>query len=570
MSSKAKNKTTPAKKTNTKTVEARSTRSKSGSGQLPSDHWPSGQSTSARHTTKPSHPSVEKLRTGISSLDIIAKGGLPKGRTTLISGTAGSGKTVFGVHFLAAGIELGEPGVFVTFEEAASDIKKNMQSFGWDLAQWEEEGKLAFVDASPDPHIDTVESGGFDLGALVARIANAVKKVKATRVAVDSLGAVFSQFSDQNMVRGELFRIASALKSMGVTAILTAERVDDHGPVARFGVEEFIADNVMILRNALEDETRRRTIEILKFRGCDHQKGEYPFTIVPHGGVIVIPLSAMTLSMKSSDVRISSGNAQLDEMCGGGFFRDSVTLVSGATGTGKTLTVAQFLQGGTTSGEKCLLLAFEESRDQLVRNARGWGFDFEKMERDGLLKVVCDYPDVSGLEDWLVTIQAIINDFKPQRMALDSLSALENVGTVKAFREFVIGLTSFIKHQEITGVFTSTTGSLMGGDSITESHISTLTDSIILLRYVEMFGDMKRGLTVLKMRGSWHDKAIREFTIDKGGMRLGRPFRNVTGILSGSPVHVSPTDIERVWRQFDADVGDRRQPDGAVGIPVKS
>ncbi|HEX7596230.1 MAG TPA: ATPase domain-containing protein, partial [Gemmatimonadaceae bacterium] len=228
--------------------------------------------------TSTNHPAVEKLRTGISSLDIIAKGGLPKNRTTLISGTAGSGKTVFAIHFLAAGIELGEPGVFVTFEESASDVRKNMKSFGWDLAQWEEEGKLAFVDASPDPQIDTVESGEFDLGALVARVQNAVNKVKATRVSVDSLGAVFSQFEDQAMVRGELFRIASALKAMGVTAVLTAERADDHGPVARFGVEEFIADNVMILRNALEDETRRRTIEILKFRGCDHQKGEYPFT----------------------------------------------------------------------------------------------------------------------------------------------------------------------------------------------------------------------------------------------------------------------------------------------------
>ncbi|MBA3466464.1 MAG: circadian clock protein KaiC [Gemmatimonadaceae bacterium] len=511
-------------------------------------------------TINAAHPAVQKLRTGISSLDIIAKGGLPKNRTTLISGTAGSGKTVFAVHFLAAGIELGEPGVFVTFEEAADDIRRNMRSFGWDLAQWEKDGMLTFVDASPDPHIDSVEAGSFDLGALVARVENAVRKVKATRVAVDSLGAVFSQFSDQAMVRSELFRISAALKAMGVTAVLTAERTDDHGPVARFGVEEFIADNVMILRNALEAETRRRTIEILKFRGCDHQKGEYPFTIVPHGGVIVIPLSAMQLSMKSSDLRISSGNPALDEMSGGGFFRDSVTLVSGATGTGKTLTVAQFLQGGVAEGEKCLLLAFEESRDQLVRNARGWGFDFETMEREGLLKVVCDYPDVQGLEDWLVTIQAIINEFKPKRVALDSLSALENVGTAKAFREFVIGLTSFIKHQEITGMFTSTTASLMGGDSITESHISTLTDSIILLRYVEMFGDMKRGLTVLKMRGSWHDKAIREFTIDKGGMQMGRAFRNVTGILSGSPVHVSPSDIERVWRQFDAEV-DRRQAD---------
>lgn len=516
--------------------------------------------------TNTNHPAVEKLRTGISSLDIIAKGGLPKNRTTLISRTAGSGKTVFAVHFLAAGIQLGEPGVFVTFEESAADVRKNMQSFGWDLAEWEEQGKLAFVDASPDPQVDTVESGEFDLGALVARIQNAVSKVKATRVSVDSLGAVFSQFSDQAMVRGELFRIASALKGMGVTAVLTAERADDHGPVARFGVEEFIADNVMILRNALEDETRRRTIEILKFRGCDHQKGEYPFTIIPDGGVIVIPLSAMQLSMKSSNVRISSGNRELDEMCGGGFFRDSVTLVSGATGTGKTLTVSQFLQGGAQNGEKCLLLAFEESRDQLVRNATGWGFDFEKMERDGLLRVVCDYPDLSGLEDWLVTIQGIITEFAPQRMALDSLSALENVGTLKAFREFVIGLTSFIKHREITGMFTATTGTLMGGDSITESNISTLTDSIILLRYVEMFGDVKRGLTVLKMRGSAHDKAIREFTIGKDGMHVGRAFGNVTGILSGAPVHVTPGDVERVWSQYDKAVSDRRRPESTPGL----
>jgi circadian clock protein KaiC len=519
--------------------------------------------------TRVQRTAVEKIATGISSFDIISKGGLPRNRTTLISGTAGSGKTIFAVQFLAAGIEAGIPGVFVTFEESANDIRKNMLSFGWDLERWEAEGKLTFVDASPDPMVDTVEAGGFDLGALLARVQHAVKKVKAERVSVDSLGAVFSQFSDQSIVRSELFRIASALKALGVTAVLTAERTEDYGPIARFGVEEFIADNVMILRNVLEDESRRRTIEILKFRGCDHQKGEYPFTIVPDGGVIVIPLSAMQLNMKSSAVRISSGNTQLDEMCGGGLFRDSVTLVSGATGTGKTLTVAQFLQGGASDGERCLLLAFEESRDQLARNATGWGFDFDQMERDGRLRIVCDYPDVSGLEDWLVTIQAAIRDFKPQRVALDSLSALEHVGTRKAFREFVIGLTSFIKHEEITGLFTSTTESLMGGDSITETHISTLTDSIILLRYVEMFGEMKRGLTVLKMRGSAHDKGIREFTIDKGGMRVGRPFRNVTGILAGTPMHVLPGDLERVWSKADADASpdwdastdeDRRKP----------
>jgi circadian clock protein KaiC len=506
-----------------------------------------------------SHAPIDKLATGISSFDAISKGGLPQERTTLISGTAGSGKTVFAMHFLCAGIrDLGQNGVFVTFEESADDIRKNMRSFGWDLPEWERAGKLAFVDASPDPHVETIESGSFDLNALLARVEHAVRTVGAKRVAVDSLGAMFSQFSDQSIVRRELFRIASALKSMGVTAILTAERVEEYGPIARFGVEEFIADNVMVLRNTLDNEVRRRTIEILKFRGTDHQKGEFPFTIMADVGVVAIPLSTMQLRQHSSNVRITSGNEELDGMCGGGFFRDSVILVSGATGTGKTLTVTQFLQGGATHGDRCLLLAFEESREQLFRNASGWGFDFEALEKRGLLRVQSDYPEVTGLEEWLITIQNAITEFKPRRVAIDSLSALERVGSNKAFREFVIGLTSFIKHQEITGLFTATTSSLMGGSSITESHISTLTDSIILLRYVEMFGEMKRGVTVLKMRGSIHDKGIREFSIDERGMHLGRRFRNVTGILSGSPMHVSPEELERAWTTFDHQVTERR------------
>jgi circadian clock protein KaiC len=501
----------------------------------------------------PGRGPVLKLPTGIPSFDLIADGGLPKNRTTLLSGTAGSGKTVFAIQFLAAGIAAGENGVFVTFEESPGDIRQNMRGFGWDLAQWESDRSLAIVDASPDPETEIIESGSFDLGALLSRVENAVRKVDAKRVSIDSLGAMFSQFRDQSLVRRELFRIASALKQIGVTAVMTAERTEDYGPIARFGVEEFIADNVMVLRNVLEDEKRRRTIEILKFRGTDHQKGEFPFTIVADEGLVVIPLSSIQLRQKSSDIRISSGDATLDRMCGGGFFRDSVILVSGATGTGKTLTVTQFLAGGAAAGERCLLLAFEESRDQLFRNARGWGMDFEGMEAEGKLRVVCDYPEVAGLEDWLIRIKKLIHEFKPNRVALDSLSALERGGSMKAFREFVIGMSSFIKHQEITGLFTSTTPALMGGPSITESHISTLTDSIILLRYVEAFGVMKRGLTVLKMRGSIHDKDICEFTIDADGMHLGRPFRHVTGILAGTPVHVSPADIERVWEQFDAE-----------------
>lgn len=500
------------------------------------------------------HATITKLETGIPGFDLIAAGGLPQGRTTLVAGTAGSAKTVFAVQFLAAGImRAGENGVFITFEEAPEDIRRNMLGFGWDIARWEAEGKWIFVDVSPQPDIEAAVVGDYDFGAFLARIEYAVKKVQAKRLSMDSLGAVFSQFVERHIVRRELFRTAAALKGMGLTAVMTAERVDEYGEIARYGVEEFVADNVIILRNVLEAEKRRRTIEILKFRGTSHQKGEFPFTVMPDNGIMIIPLSGIELTQKSSAVRIRSGNDVLDVMCGGGFFRDSIILVSGATGTGKTLTVTEFMAEGARNSECCLLFAFEESREQLFRNATGWGINFEAMENNGMLKVVCEYPEVAGLEDHLIMMKRTISEFRPARIAVDSLSALERVASVKGFREFVIGLTSFIKDQGTAGLFTSTTPTLLGGTSVTESHISTITDSIILLRYVEMYGEMRRGLTVLKMRGSMHDKDIREFTIDGQGMHIGKPFRNITGILAGHPTHVAPSELERLNNLFQSD-----------------
>jgi len=503
---------------------------------------------------------VQKLTTGIPGFDHISKGGLPVGRTTLLSGTAGSAKTVLAVQFLAEGIvKAGESGVFVTFEETPEDIRRNMLGFGWPIGKWEQEGLWIFVDASPQPGEERIVAGEFDLGALLARIENAIGKVKAKRLSLDSLGAIFSEFTESGIVRHELLRVSAALKVLGITAIMTAERTLDHGAISRHGVEEFVTDNVIIVSNALEEEKRRRTIEILKFRGAPHQKGEFPFTIVPGEGVVVIPLSEIELRQKSSDTRVTSGNNGLDKMCGGGFFRDSIVLVSGATGCGKTLMVTEFIAGGAEKDEKCLLFAFEESREQLFRNASGWGNDFARLEREGKLRVVCQYPEVAGLEDHLLSMKAVIEEFKPNRIAVDSLSALERVSTLKGFREFVIGLTSFIKHAETVGLFTSTTSSLMGGTSITEGHISTITDSIILLRYVEIFGEMRRGMTVLKMRGSLHDKAIREFTIDGEGMHIRKPFHNTGGILAGNPVHIANDEISRMGELFTEDA---KRPQG--------
>ena len=492
-----------------------------------------------------------KLPTGIPGFDQIGLGGLPEGRCTVLAGTAGSGKTVLGLQFLAAGLTaFGEGGVIVTFEEHPSELLANVRSFGWGLDEALAAKRLAIVDATPEPGEDTVAAGTFDLSALLARIESAIRKAGASRVLLDSVGALFPQLSDAGIVRRELHRIASGLRRMGMTCIMTLERTDEEGPVGRFGVEEFVADNVVVLRNRLEQEKRRRTIEILKYRGTMHQKGEYPFTIDPVDGVTIIPLSSIELQQRSSATRISAGVAALDAMCGGGMYRDSIILVSGATGTGKTLTVTHFLQAAIAAGERALLFASEESREQLTRNATMWSVDFEEAERQGLLRIVCRYPEVMALEDHLLHIRRDLAEFKPQRVAVDSVSAFERVSTPKSFREFIIGLTSAIKQLEITGMFTNTTSMLAGGESITESHFSTITDTIVLLRYVELFGRMHRGLTVLKMRGTWHDKDIREYSIDDHGMHIGKPFRGVHGILTGAPSYSISEERERLAEMF--------------------
>ena len=497
---------------------------------------------------------VTKTPSAVAGFDQIAMGGLPAGRSTLVTGTAGTGKTIFALQFLLEGVrQFGEPGVFVTFEERPDDLMENVASFGWDLPALVAAGKLAVVDASPEPGEMMIESGQYDLSALLARVENAVRRVGARRVILDAIGALFPQFSDANVVRRELHRINAGLRRLEQTTIMTMERTDEDGRLGRFGVEEFVADNVVILRNRLEMEKRRRTIEILKFRGAPHQKGEYAFTIEPEEGLTVIPLSATELGQKSSGVRVSSGVPELDRMCGGGMYRDSIILVSGPTGTGKTLMVTQYVKAAIDAGQKALLFAAEESREQLSRNAASWGVDFERAEREGQLKIIARYPEVMGLEDHLLQMRRDIREFGPSRVAVDSMSAFERVSPVKSFREFVLGLTSHIKHLEVTGLFTNTTPILMGSETITETHISTITDTIILLRYVEMHAEIRRGLTVLKMRGTFHEKDIREYVIDGTGMRLLGPFTGVHGIISGALSYTMAGERQRLGDMFGVD-----------------
>jgi circadian clock protein KaiC len=238
----------------------------------------------------------------------------------------------------------------------------------------------------------------------------------------------------------------------------------------------------------------------------------------------------------------------LDAMCGGGFFKDSIILATGATGTGKTLLVSKFIQDACLQDERAILFAYEESRAQLTRNGLSWGIDFEEMERKGFLKILCSYPESAGLEDHLQMIQSEIEVFKPSRIAIDSLSALARGVTNNAFRQFVIGVTGYAKQEEITGFFTNTTDQFMGSNSITDSHISTITDTILMLQYVEIRGQMSRAINVFKMRGSWHDTGIREYTISDAGADIKDSFRNYERLISGSPSRVTINEKDELSR----------------------
>lgn len=499
--------------------------------------------------------SLSKTPTQIPGFDWISRGGLPSGTATLLTGAPGSGKTVFTLHYLAEGIASGNrSGVFVTFEESPERLRNYMRAFGWDVDRWEKENKLRFIDLSPDPsEAPPTFAGEFDFGGLVTRIEAARGAVGAKLLVIDSLAALYKNFSEVPTIRFELFRLIEALRRMGLTAIITDEDSGpsvDGAPTDRYGVEDFVVDNLVLLRNRLNQEKRRRTIEVLKYRGTDHHKGEYPFTISADQGFVIIPLSEMELRQESSSDRVSTGVPELDQHCGGGIFNGSVALVTGATGCGKTLMTTQFIGGGVRAGERCLLMGYEESPDQLFRNADSWGVDFANYRDEGKLQIHCCYPEIQGLEDHLIAIKKAVEEFDADRIVIDSLTALERVSGTRAFREFVVALTGFLKQRRVTTLMTLTTPTLLGGGSVTEGHISSIADSIILLRYVETLGEVRRAITVLKMRGTWHDKEIREFKIDGSGMHIGQSFRNISGILAGQPFRRTDLDTEDQLEQL--------------------
>jgi circadian clock protein KaiC len=474
---------------------------------------------------------LPKAPTGISGLDEITLGGLPRGRPTLVCGAAGCGKTLLAMEFLLRGAEqFGETGVFMAFEETEQDLSQNVRSLGFDLDKLVADHKIAVDYVRIEP-AEIHETGEYDLEGLFLRLGMAIDSVGAKRVVLDTLEALFGGFTNQGLLRAELRRLFRWLKDKGVTAIITGERGE--GSLTRQGLEEYVSDCVILLDHRVTEQVSTRRLRIVKYRGSTHGTNEYPF-LIDENGIHVLPLTSLKLNHAASTERISSGVSRLDSMLGGeGYYRGSSVLISGTAGTGKTSLSAHFANATCARGERCLYLAFEESPAQLVRNMKSIGLDLNPWIKKGLLRLEASRPTLHGIEMHLAVIHKMVNDFDPQVVIIDPVSNFSSAGSGSDAEAMVLRLIDFLKSRQITAMFVNLTA---GGDAWehTDVGVSSLIDTWILLRDIELAGERNRGLYVLKSRGMKHSNQIREFLLTGEGIELQDVYIGPEGVLTGS------------------------------------
>jgi circadian clock protein KaiC len=465
-------------------------------------------------------PELPKAPTGISGLDEVTGGGLPRGRPTLICGPAGCGKTLLAMEFLVRGITVfHEPGVFVAFEESADDLIANVASLGFDLAKFEADGQLVI------DHVKVVagemeETGDWDLEGLFLRLGAAIDAVGAKRVVIDTIETLFGAFSNSAILRAELSRLFGWLKDRGVTAVITGERGD--GTLTRHGIEEYVSDCVIVLDHRVTDQASTRRLRILKYRGSLHGTNEYPF-LIGESGISVLPITALGLRHRVYTERVSTGVARLDSMLGnGGFYK----------GSGKSTLAAQFCDATCRRGERAMYFAFEESEAEIVRNMASVGIDLKQWVDAGLLQFRCFRPALLGLEAHLFAMQKFVSEFEPAVVVKDPISDILRMAPDAEVSALLTRQVDFLKAKGVTALLTSLN---VGAEPVQAGQqIASLVDTWLLLKTLEGNGEHNRVLYVRKSRGMAHSNQIREFLLTGQGIELADVYVGPQGVLTGS------------------------------------
>jgi circadian clock protein KaiC len=475
---------------------------------------------------------LSKSATGIAGLDELMGGGLPRGRTTLVSGSAGCGKTLLAMEFLVHGIkQFDEPGVFMSFEESSDELNQNVASLGFDLQRLIARKKL-YVDWVQVNRNEIEETGEYDLDGLFVRLVYAIDSVGAKRVVLDTIEALFGELPNPAVLRAEVRRLFRFLKDRGVTAIVTGER-DRPDRLTRHSLEEFVSDCVILLDHRVVDEISTRRLRIVKYRGSHHGTNEYPF-LIDEGGISVIPLSSLKLDHPAGTERVSTGVRRLDDMIGGkGYYVGSSVLISGTAGSGKSTLAASFADATCKRGERCIFFAFEESEQQIMRNMRAVGIDLQAHVRRDLLRFHASRPTGGGVEEYLTTAIRLTNEFQPSAVVFDPVTNLTNAGSSLSAQSALTRLLDFFKNRGVTCLFTS----LTAGEEALEATavgISSLMDTWLVLKMIEIGGELNRVLQMLKARGLAHSNQVREFIITSHGIHLEDVYLGQDGVLTGT------------------------------------
>lgn len=476
-------------------------------------------------------PVLQKAPTGISGFDDITGGGVPRGRPTLVCGSAGCGKSLFALEFLIRGAtQFGENGVVMTFEETAEDIRKNVASLGFDVDQLIADKKLVIDFVKVDRN-EIEENGEYDLEGLFIRLAHAIQTVGAKRVVLDTIETLFSGLSNQAILRSELRRLFGWLKEREMTTIITGERGD--GQLTRQGLEEYVSDCVVLLDHRVVGQISTRRLRVVKYRGSTHGTNEYPF-LIDEEGISVLPITSSGLDYEVSPERVTSGVEGVDQMLGGpGYYRGSTVLLTGTAGTGKSSMAAQLARSTCARGERCLYFSFEESPAQILRNMKSIGIDLAPFVRKNLLRFHTTRPTVHGLEMHLVRMHKLIAEFKPTVVVVDPISNMRAAGTLDESTNMLVRLVDFLRKSNILGFLISLSAQGKAIES-TDEGLSSMVDTWLLLRDVESNGERNRLLYILKSRGMAHSNQVREFLITPGGIRLVDAYLGEAGVLTGS------------------------------------
>lgn len=480
---------------------------------------------------KPVKQILPKTLTGITGLDEITEGGLPKGRPTLICGDAGCGKTLFSMEFIVKGaIQFNEPGVFIAFEEKSEELATNVSSLGFDVNKLIAAKKIK-IDHVHIDRSEIEETGEYDLEGLFIRLGYSIDSIGAKRIVLDTIENLFAGLSNEGILRAEIRRLFMWLKNKGVTAIITGERGE--GKLTRHGLEEYVSDCVILLDHRIQNQISTRRLRIIKYRGSVHGTNEYPF-LIDEDGISVLPVTSLKLANKVTSQRISTGISSLDEMLGRkGFYKGSSILVSGTAGTGKTSIAASFINAACMRKERCIFFAFEESPEQIIRNMKSININLSHHVKSGLLKFYASRPTLYGLEMHLVVIYKLIRQFKPQTIVLDPITNLVTVGDISDVKLILIRLIDFLQKQQITVMFTALTFSNEGNEQPDEG-VSSLVDAWLKVRDIEFNGERNRGIYIMKSRGIKNSNKVREFLITNKGIKLVDIVLGPHGVLTGS------------------------------------